>query len=379
MPLPFFIFAKKKKMKYIYLSLISCLIFACGSSSDPIQNVDNYNRTNILTNLTENIIIPSHKNLQSKITDLKISATDFTTTQNNSNLSALRNAWKEAYISWQHVEMYDLGKAEEIDYIKSMNTYPCNVTVITQNILSENYDLSLANGLSWSSQGLPTLDYMLYGLDTDSNNILSYYTGDNGVKHLNYLNSIINKMETTTNTVTESWEANKNTFISLNGNTATSSLNLLTNDFIYYYEKGLRANKIGIPCGRWDNYNIYEKGVEAYYRKDLSKRLAQEAIFTCQQFFSGIGINTGISGESYIEYLYNITGDNSLSSSIINQLTIAEQKIDNLDNNFILQMTTDNSPMIETYDELQRVVVLLKTDMLISLEITVDYLDADGD
>ena len=379
MPLPFFIFEKKKKMKYIYLSLISCLIFACGSSSDPIQNVDNYNRTNILTNLTENIIIPSHKNLQSKITDLKISATDFTTTQNNSNLSALRNAWKEAYISWQHVEMYDLGKAEEIDYIKSMNTYPCNVTVITQNILSENYDLSLANGLSWSSQGLPTLDYMLYGLDTDSNNILSYYTGDNGVKHLNYLNSIINKMETTTNTVTESWEANKNTFISLNGNTATSSLNLLTNDFIYYYEKGLRANKIGIPCGRWDNYNIYEKGVEAYYRKDLSKRLAQEAIFTCQQFFSGIGINTGISGESYIEYLYNITGDNSLSSSIINQLTIAEQKIDNLDNNFILQMTTDNSPMIETYDELQRVVVLLKTDMLISLEITVDYLDADGD
>ena len=366
-------------MKYIYLSLISCLVFACGSSSDPIQNVDNYNRTNILTNLTENIIIPSHKILQSKVTDLKSSATDFTTTQNNYNLNALRNAWKEAYISWQHVEMYDLGKAEEIDYIKSMNTYPCNVTVINQNILSEDYDLNLANGLSWSSQGLPTLDYMLYGLDTDSNNILSYYTGTNGEKHLNYLNSIINKMETTTNTVTEYWEANKNTFISLNGNTATSSLNLLTNDFIYYYEKGLRANKIGIPCGRWDNYNIYEKGVEAYYRKNLSKRLAQEAIVACQQFFSGVGINTGISGESYIEYLYNITGDNSLSSSIINQLAIAEQKINNLDNNFILQMSTDNSPMIETYDELQRVVVLLKTDMLISLEITVDYQDADGD
>ena len=40
---------------------------------------------------------------------------------------------------------------------------------------------------------------------------------------------------------------------------------------IYYYEKGLRANKIGIPCGKWDNYQIYEIGVEAYYKKNISK------------------------------------------------------------------------------------------------------------
>ena len=42
-------------------------------------------------------------------------------------------------------------------------------------------------------------------------------------------------------------------------------------------------------------------------------------------------------------------------------------------------MSTDNTNMIEAYDALQKVVVHLKTDMLISLTITVDYADADGD
>jgi cell division protease FtsH len=60
-------------------------------------------------------------------------------------------------------------------------------------------------------------------------------------------------------------------------------------------------------------------------------------------------------------------------------LDLAKDKINNLDNNFRLQLLNDNSSMLEAYDALQQVVVDLKTDMLISLQITVDYVDADGD
>jgi hypothetical protein len=220
---------------------------------------------------------------------------------------------------------------------------------------------------------------MLYGLDNDSNNILNIYSGENGEKHLNYLEDIIKQMSDNTNKVTEYWKNNKDMIISSNGNTATSSLNLLTNDFIYFYEKGIRANKIGIPCGRWDNWDTYPIGVEAYYRKDLSKQLTLVAINSCVQFFSGVGLNTGIDGQSFDDYLNDINGDNDLTSNIINKLISAEEKINSLDNNFTLQMSEDNTKMIEAYDALQKVVVHLKTDMLISLSITVDYADADGD
>ena len=366
-------------MKYIYLLLISCIIFSCSTDTNENDSIDNYNRTAILENLTNNIIIPSYEKLLSEIIQLNTSSTDFKATQNNSNLTALRKSWKEAYISWQYVEMFNLGKAEEINFNKTMNTYPCNTTIINQNISSSQYDLSSSDYSSWSSQGLPAVDFMLYGLDNDSNNILNIYSGNDGEKYLNYLEDIISQMLDNTNKVTEYWKNNKDLIISSNGNTATSSLNLLTNDFIYFYEKGIRANKIGIPCGRWDNWDTYPIGVEAYYRKDLSKRLTLSAINSSKQFFSGIGLNTGIDGQSFDDYLNDINGNNDLSNNIINKLTAAENKITTLDNNFTLQMSTDNTKMVEAYDALQKVVVYLKTDMLISLSITVDYADADGD
>ena len=163
-------------MKYTYFLLISCIIFSCSIETNENDSIDNYNRTAIIKNLTNNIIIPSYENLQSKMIELNISSIDFKATQNNSNLTALRKAYKETYIAWQYVEMFTLGKAEEINYIKTMNTYPCNPTVINQNISNQQYNLSTSNFSSWTSQGLPSVDYMLYGLDNDSNNILNIYS-----------------------------------------------------------------------------------------------------------------------------------------------------------------------------------------------------------
>ena len=55
-------------------------------------------------------------------------------------------------------------------------------------------------------------------------------------------------MVNNTNEVIDSWTSYRDVFVSSTENTATSSINKLTNDFIYYYEK-VRANKIGIPAG----------------------------------------------------------------------------------------------------------------------------------
>jgi len=367
-------------MKYIYLLLISCIIFSCSTDTNENDSIDNYNRTAILENLTNNIIIPSHENLQSKIIQLNTSFTDFKASLYNSNLTALRKSWKETYIAWQYVEMFNLGKAEEIDYVKKMNTYPCNTTVINNNISSNQYDLSSSNFSSWTSQGLPTLDYMLYGLNNDSNLVINNYTDPvNGSKYLDYLNSIINQMTMDTDDVVQYWQANATSFIDSDANTATSSLNILTNDFIYYITRGVRANKIGIPCGRWDNYQIYEIGVEAYYRKDISKRLALESLSACKNFFTGVGFNSNIiEGQSYVDYLTH-NGDVDISVDIISGLDLAKDKINNLDDNFRFQLLNDNSSMLYAYDALQQVLVYLKIDMLISLQITIDYVDADGD
>ena len=198
------------KKFWIYF-LIPTLFIACSGGSD--QNtepntIDNYNRTVLLENLTDNIIIPRYDNLVSQTNQLNTLAANFTTDQSAENFQLLKNAWAQTYIAWQYVEMFNIGKAKEINYIQSMNTYPCNPTQIEINIETLSYNLDDANYQSWASQGMPALDYMFYGLDSDTNNIITKYTGSEGEKYLTYLNNLIDQISLTPSVEIENSSSN---------------------------------------------------------------------------------------------------------------------------------------------------------------------------
>ena len=68
-----------------------------------------------------------------------------------------------------------------------------------------------------------------------------------------------------------------------------------------------------------------------------------------------------------------------LSEKINNQLIKIKDKLSELNTYFSQQITDENLQMLITYDVIQANVVFLKVDMLQSLNISVDYADADGD
>ena len=84
---------------------------------------------------------------------------------------------------------------------------------------------------------------------------------------------------------------------------------------------------------------------------------------------------TGIGFASYLEQLNKA----DLVSMINNQFDTANEKIQDLDTNLYNQVSVDNTKMTQAYDALQAAVVLLKVDMLQVFNISVDYVDADGD
>jgi hypothetical protein len=95
--------------------------------------------------------------------------------------------------------------------------------------------------------------------------------------------------------------------------------------------------------------------------------------------FSSEYQSNGFSLNSYLEALNSEKNDASLQTLINNQFQVAFSKIELLNDNFIQQITNDNTKMLEAYDELQRNVILMKVDMLQALSIDVNYVDADGD
>lgn len=370
--------------KIVSLIIIIALVYACSSSDDgPGQPpvVNEFDRGVLLTNAADNIIIPAFEDLVIKLGALASAKNAFITDASQSNLAALRSAWLAAYKVWQYVEMFNIGKAEELNYAFQMNVYPTTVADVEANVDSGSYDLTHPNNND--AVGFPALDYLLYGVASGDTAILEKYTTDlNADGYKNYLSDLVDQMQSLTQTVLDDWKNSyRDTFVNSTTNTATSALNKLVNDFIFYYEKGLRANKIGIPAGNFSATPLPDK-VEAFYNKEVSKELALDALQAVQDFFNGKSYTssaTGGSFRSYLDFLNTIKNGEDLSTLISNQYNEARTRIQGLDDNFYDQINADNVKMTEAYDALQAAVVLMKVDMLQAFGVSVDFVDADGD
>ena len=369
---------------FISISILSIFIISCSSSSDDEQStIPEFDRSAVLKNYADNIIIPRLNNFRSSVDYLKESGDAYVDSPNITTYTELHNSWLEAYINWQYVEMFNIGKAEEIMFFSKTNTYPVNEGRIQENINNQKTDLSNPN--DWSCQGFPGLDYMIHGIANTENEIINQYIQNplNG----KYLKVVLNELNNNTDLVLNDWNTYRNTFVNSIENTATSAFNMLTNDFVYYFEKGLRTNKIGIPSGVFSNNPLSNK-VEAYYSskngiEDVSRDLIENALNAVDLVFQGKSSNQSPVGPSFKTYLDFIKANNvsadDIGSIVVNKIQTANQKILDLNKNFINQVENDNGKMLAAFDALQTIVVNLKTDMLSLFNVAVDYTDADGD
>jgi len=362
----------------ILFVVVAILIIACGGESEGGgSSTDGFDRGAMLVHLADDIIIPAFEDLETDLTDL-VSVTEvFTETSNEANLTALKTSWLTAYKTWQYVEMFNIGKAEELQYSFYMNIYPVSILEVENNITNGGYDLETP--ANYDAQGFPAIDYLLYGLTEEPSAVLEKYTtADNAEAYKLYLTDVVGRMKDLTTTVLDDWNNTyRNQFVVSTDNTATSSFNKLINDFVFYYEKGLRANKVGIPVGEF-SINPIPETVEGYYNQEVSKELAMEALTAVEDFYNGKNYNgttSTLGFKAYLEYLEN----DELVSSIASQFAVARASLNDLDTNFVTQIATDNTSMELTYDEIQKLVVFFKVDMLSAFNVSVDYVDADGD
>lgn len=371
-------------MKKAIISILLLAIFTiwgCSEDSPLGPDPDDFDREAILTNWADNLIIPAFSAFSETTEELNASAVSFTEDPNQQNLDNLRQSWKEAYLAFQHVSMFEMGTAMQIRFRDNLNIYPTDTDEINLNITEGDYNLELPSLVD--SQGFPALDYLLYGLgDTDEEILEFYTTGDNASAFRTYLTDLTERIDTLAGQVLDSWTSGyRDEFVANSGNGANSSLDMMVNDYIFYYEKNLRAGKIGIPAGVFSGTPL-STHVEAYYSKGFSKALFNEALTASINFFNGTHFNGGTDGQSlddYLDYLNTMKNGTDLAALINDQFESAEEEAEALNNDFAAQVETDNSLMLSTYDALQRNVVNMKVDMLQALNINVDYVDADGD
>lgn len=372
----------KKKLFIFFSALITLAACSSSDSGEDSTSGSNYDRKLLLTNWADNIIIPSYTNYEAKIATLAQNVAAFTTTANQTNLAAVRTSWLEAYKAYQYVAIYSFGKSEEISFKESANTYPTNVTGIENNILADNYNLALLS--QFDKQGFPALDYLLHGLASTDAAIIAYYSTDaHASKYQKYLTAVTAQLATNANLVTTDWKSNyRDLYIANSGASVSGSVAITTNNFVKNLEKDIRSGKIGIPCGVFSNATKFPEKVEAYYKNNLSKELLNTALQASQDFFNGKHYGSATTGEglkTYLDYVNAMRGGQKLSQIILQQYAAAFTAIAGLDPSFSTQITNNNTLMIAAYDVVQQNVIYTKLDMMQALNITIDYVDSDGD
>lgn len=371
-----------KSLKYLSFVFLF-IVAACGDDdTDTVsqQTTTDFDRSAMLVHWADNIIIPSYRNFSAQTATLETATNVFVATPTLQNLTSLQSAWQEAYIEFQKVAMFEIGKAEQLNFRNRLNVYPANTLEIEDLIMEGAWDFALPATVS--AQGFPALDYLLFGLG-DANQTLTYFTSNpNAISYKNYLTSLSQTINTLTTQVLADWENGfRDAYVSNTSSTASGSVDKTANAFMFYYEKALRAGKVGIPAGVFSPDPL-PLNVEALYKADISKILLQTALTATQDFFNGKSVNSSAQGQgfkSYLDFLNTIKNGSDLSTIINNQFEATTLKITDLKANFNDQVVTDNSKMLETYDALQRNVVLLKVDMFQALSIDITYVDADGD
>lgn len=364
--------------KILALFILAVVGLGCSSNdNEEVNNTPTFDRSAILVNWADNIIIPSYENYTAKVTSLSEKATTFTQTPDEAGLAELRTAWLDAYVAYQYVALYDFGKASLLYLKLSANTYPTDVTGIEDNIASGSYNLGTQ--IQFSRQGFPAIDYLIYGTGTDNEIIASY----SNQATADYLNAIIAQLKSIAEQVTNDWNgAYRDTYVNNNSTSVSSSVNITTNNFIKNFEKDVRSGKVGIPAGVFSNGVTYADKVEAYYKNDISKTLLTAGIKAQQDFFNGKAFNgttTGASLKSALDVVNAVRDGQNLSTIINNQFGTINTAVSALNESFSNQITEDNNKMLTAYDAMQQNVVYLKLDMMQALNITIDYVDGDGD
>lgn len=358
------------------LVLTSCGEDGDGSTDPGDGSTDTFDRGAMLAHWADNIIIPAYLDYQSSLSGLVASAETFVADPSALNLSMLKTSWQQSYLAWQRVSMFEIGKAEELVLRSFTNIYPADTSGILDNITDGGYNLALAS--KYDEQGFPAIEYVLFANDEEAT--LANFSSNPAYGQ--YLVDLTSRLQSLTNEVVEDWQGGyRDTFVAGDGSSGTSSVNKLVNDYLFYYEKSLRAGKIGIPAGIFSG-SVLPHTVEAPYAGEFGKAFFLEALDATRNFFNGVphaGGSNGPSLRAYLDHLNKITDGEDLGLLIDDQFESARLAASGLGDNLFVQVKTDNTAMLALYDELQKNVILLKVDMLQALNINVDFVDADGD
>ena len=353
----------------LFLSLICLASCSNNGNGDP----NNFDRKLLLENFASNIIVPAYSELESNTAKLATDAADIANSLNRGNLDGLRNTWKETKISWTKVEAFSFGPIKEQALETRINKWPINDFGL-ESFLDGKSEVTSADvsALPSNQVGFQAIEYLLF----DQEALAKF---ENNPVRLQLLGALTASLNSNIKNILQQWEGKyKENFMADDGKEFGSSITQLTNAYLEAVDN-VRNFKISTPLGLKTGGIVKPGLVESKYSK-FSKELIVANLQSFKAIFNGQGVAGNKKGfDDYLNGL-SISPDGKQLSQVINDnfdSTInAVQKIEGS-----LAEAVEKNPLQvnDALTEMQKLSVLLKTDMMSQLGLIVTFSDSDGD
>ncbi|MFD0764341.1 imelysin family protein [Mucilaginibacter lutimaris] len=355
----------------IFLGITAFAIgFAACSKSDssankPDPTENGFDKTAMLTNYADNLIIPAYTNLQTQLGVFETAVNSFMATPTFANQQALKTVFKDTYLKFEHVSVNQFGPAEAALYTNFTNTFPTDSAAIEGNITRGTYNLTANSTIG--QQGFPALDYVLF-----SPFHLNDFSGPNAANRKKYVQDLVARLKTLTGNVLTGWQ---NTYrASFIGNTRSDSgspIAFLINQFAFEMDQ-LKGPRIGWPFGKQSAGTMFPNNSEGF-NAGISVALATENLVSLKAMFNGNGSGKGMS-----DYLIALKKD-KLSSDVMTQFDKAINALKAVPDPYATAMSVNKTQIEAAYREIQILLTLIKTDVASATGVRITYQDTDGD
>ena len=341
---------------------------SCNPTDEP--KGEQFDRGEMLENFTKSLILPKFNDAFQWSSELRFSINSLVNSPNITlgNLQEVQAIWKEAYIQYLKVSMYNFGPAGEEAIKKSLveevATFPVNVGRVLAKTQTENPNFG---DFERDSRGYLALDYLLFNEDA-LNNLQS------NPNYRNYALKVAEDIEKRLELVNEQWNSYQAEFVTNNGTDAGSSTSALYNEFVKSYE-GLKNFKVGLPLGLRPGQSQPEpEKVEALY-----SGLSLEFIKT--QFDALTAVWKGGSGLGFDNYLEKVEGGPALKISTEQQIAVIKNELAKFSAGDKLStlIQTEEDKVRSLHTELQKNTRFFKSELSSLLGIAITFTSGDGD
>lgn len=357
------------------LALVVGLVTSCTDAEGPVK--DNFDRTAMLTDITDNTIIPGYENLLASATTLQSAIDQFAQNPTPENLALCQQAWRKSALDWQSVVIFDFGPAEDLygNLAENLSTFPVNESATESKIAAANHQHT---DFARHTRGLYGMEYLLY---CDAKGpVLSAFTGDSANLRIQYLQSIVLHFVSEVARVQYEWKNNyRAQFISQSGTDVGSGVGLLFNNLARGYEL-LKNYKIALPLGKIAGQQSTEPTkVEGFY-SGATIELLNAHFDAVMNVWHGRG-HQGAAQLGFRDYLLTVTGGQRLIDDTELQEHNVRVQLQQLGTEERLSTIIELSPLrIEPLQvETQKMTRFLKSEMSSLLGLSITFSSGDGD